>query len=451
LVDKRNMAQGRYLDKSSQRLIIAYKAVSITVALFCLLWAVIFALHQHWQIVFLEILGAIIALVSWQLIGMGRLNAVLIISELAFLIIAIVFCLMFDVPDEKIPRVVHLFLPVLAMLGYINFLRRKSMFQVVVIVASLSSFVVFASTHFALPAVQTIPNEIRVFGAWFNSIFAVTMMCGCVYALQREFSAHSGIKRELTAAVRNNDLQLFFQPQVDRGGAVVGAEALLRWKHPQRGYITPGEFITIAEECGLMPLIGGWVLKDACNTLAKWREDPHLSKLTLAVNVSAIQFMAEDFEKFVLETVHLYRADPTKLKLELTESVTLAGIATVAKKMNTLREAGITFALDDFGTGYSSLSYLGSLPIHQLKIDRSFVQAATDDPQGAKLIKSIVKMGLDLGIVVLAEGVETAEQRAFLLDCGCQEFQGYYFGHPVPIDVFEHDSIVQKTESRTMP
>lgn len=448
--DKRNVAQGRYLDKQSQRLIFTYKAASITIAVLCLFWAMIFAFHQRWHIAFLEILGALVAAISWRLIARGRLNAVLILSELAFLGIAVIFCLTLDVPDDKIPRVVHLFLPVLAMLGYINFLRSKSMFQLAIMIASLSSFVIFSSTHFAIPAAETIPNEIRVFGAWFNTILAVTMMCGCVYALQREFTAHHSMKRELQAAVRNGELQLFFQPQVDRNSAIVGAEALLRWKHPQRGYIAPDTFIGVAEECGLMPLIGGWVLKDACNTLSKWREDPHLSTLTLAVNVSAIQFVSEDFERFVLETVDLYRADPNKLKLELTESVTLVGIATVAAKMNTLREVGITFALDDFGTGYSSLSYLGRLPIQQLKIDRSFVQDVTENPQGAKLIKSIVKMGLDLGITVLAEGVETAEQQAFLLDCGCQQFQGYYFGRPVSIDAFEHHSIARISEIRTM-
>ena len=186
-----------------------------------------------------------------------------------------------------------------------------------------------------------------------------------------------------------------------------------------------------------MPVLGQWVLSQACGILGGWKADPALAPLTLAVNVSASQFTAEDFEAQVLGLVARHGADPARLKLELTESVLVSGLDRVARKMQTLRESGIRFALDDFGTGYSSLSYLQRLPVDEIKIDRSFVQDAPKGGNAASLVKSIVQIGLDLGHVMLAEGVETREQYSALLACGCTEFQGYYFGRPVPRDQFE--------------
>ena len=256
----------------------------------------------------------------------------------------------------------------------------------------------------------------------------------------------------MRSAVRNNQLELYFQPQLDNARRIIGAEALLRWKHPRRGYIPPGDFIPIAEESGLMPLIGGWVLKEACRTLAAWQGDPALSRLTLAVNVSANQFNVTGFEQSVREAVELFNVDPAKLKLELTESVIISGVEPVVAKMNVLRASGIEFALDDFGTGYSSLSYLRQLPVSQLKIDRSFVQESLESPSGASLIRSIVRMGLELDLTVLAEGIETAAQHLFLLECGCQEFQGYYFGRPVSSEDFKaHVMSAAETTSGSAP
>ena len=209
------------------------------------------------------------------------------------------------------------------------------------------------------------------------------------------------------------------------------------------------DFIPIAEENGLMPLIGGWVLKEACRTLAAWQEDPALNGLTLAVNVSANQFNVDGFEQSVLEAVELFNVDPAKLKLELTESVIISGVEPVVAKMNVLRASGIEFALDDFGTGYSSLSYLRQLPVSQLKIDRSFVQESLESPGGASLIRSIVRMGLELDLTVLAEGIETAPQHLFLLDCGCHEFQGFHFGRPVPEEDFK--AVVMATMPAMQP
>ncbi|MBU4527971.1 MAG: EAL domain-containing protein, partial [Hoeflea sp.] len=191
-----------------------------------------------------------------------------------------------------------------------------------------------------------------------------------------------------------------------------------------------------AEAAGLMPLLGGWVIQEACRTLALWSDDPALRTLTLAVNVSADQFQVDDFEASVMDTIRLHGVEPARLKIELTESVIVHDLAPVIAKIDNLRAAGIGFALDDFGTGYSSLSYLRQLPLDQLKIDRSFVKESLDTERGTALARSIVQLGLDLGFVVLAEGIETPAQHAFLRDCGCHEFQGYLFGRPMPADAF---------------
>ncbi len=433
--------QSEALDKLSEqysrRLIFAYQAGALLVLCVSMIWCMVFVAYGWWELAATDVVLAIVSFASLLLIRARRLTAALVVSELAFLAFILGFCLMFDTPTANAPRVTHLYLPVLAMLGYINYLRRKSKFQLAVVAACLASFIFLSASNWALPFARPVPDEIRFFGTWINSFLATAMVCGCIYVIRLEFTRQKGMVRELQQAMRNDELELFLQPQINTAGDIIGAEALLRWKHPQRGYVAPNVFIPLAEESGLMPVVGGWVLKDACRTLASWADDPVLSRLTLAVNVSASQFAVSDFQQSVLDTVAFYDIDPSRLKLELTESVIIAGMEPVIAKMNALRAAGIRFALDDFGTGYSSLSYLRRLPLYQLKIDRSFVNDSTENQHAAGLVRNIIQMGRDLGLVVLAEGVETTAQHALLLDSGCHEFQGFHFGRPVPRETFE--------------
>ena len=424
-------------DKQSQRLIAAYKAASLAIFATSMVWLVVFAVKQWWSIAAFEVCLAAVSLVSWMLLRSQKLNAALIFSELAFLSLTVFFCLTFDIPSDAVPRVSHLFLLVLAMLGYVNYLRTRSRLQLAIVAVCLGSFVAFSSARLEFAFAQPLPEEFRRVGAWVNAMVATGMLCGCICVMQMEFARRKSMVRELQAALQNEELELFFQPVVDDAGAVTGAEALLRWNHPTRGCISPGAFIPVLEENGLMPQFGAWVLKEACRTLAAWRDDPALSGLTLAVNVSADQFMVEGFEKVVLDAAALHGVAPDRLMLELTETVVVAGVDTVVPKMNVLRAAGVGFALDDFGTGYSSLSYLQLLPLDQLKIDRSFVQECLESPRAGALVRSIVRIGRDLGLRVLAEGVETRAQHEFMLECGCEEFQGYHFGRPVPRADFE--------------
>lgn len=433
-------------------MIFCLKMGSLVAMALALAWAGVFAWWRQWHIAMAELSLTVVALAGWLLISAGRLNSALFVIQSALLVIIVYFGLMFDVPNADIPRISHLYLLFLALFGYINYLRRKSKVQIGLIAACLGAFVVLSCTTYALPFARVIPDDIRSVGIWVNAAIATAMMCGGVCVIQWEFTRPKGMALELRNAVRNNEMRLHFQPQVDHTGAIIGAEALLRWEHPKRGQVSPGEFIPVAEEAGLMPLLGGWVLKEACKTLADWSDDPALSGLVLAVNVSASQFQVDDFESSLLELVSVHGVNPARLKLELTESVIVHDLERTVARIESLRETGIGFSLDDFGTGYSSLSYLRRLPLDQLKIDRSFVQEALENERSAGLVKSIIKLGLDLGFVVLAEGIETPAQHAFLLKCGCDEFQGYLFGRPMPEDDFrEHVRTATLTAADASP
>jgi diguanylate cyclase (GGDEF)-like protein/PAS domain S-box-containing protein len=244
------------------------------------------------------------------------------------------------------------------------------------------------------------------------------------------------IEHELLTAVEADQFRLYYQVQLDNDGQSLGAEALIRWLHPERGLISPGLFIPIAESSGLIGKIGHWVLETACQQLQDWANDPATQHLMLAINVSAYQFGQHDFVEAVEDMLNRYRIDPTKLKLELTESVIVSDISEVIKKMHALKALGVRISLDDFGTGYSSLSYLKRLPIDQLKIDQSFVRDIVSDPSDAVMVKTIIEMAKNFGLNVIAEGVETQAQYDFLKTHGCVAYQGYLFGRPVPLESF---------------
>jgi EAL domain-containing protein (putative c-di-GMP-specific phosphodiesterase class I) len=238
-------------------------------------------------------------------------------------------------------------------------------------------------------------------------------------------------------ALSEGQLRLHYQIQLDQNNNPIGAEALVRWKHPQRGLVSPAEFIPIAEESSLILEVGHWVLDTACKQIAEWSKVKQTSALVLAVNISAKQFMQSDFVQQIASMIQIHKISPSRLKLELTESVVLDDLKTVIAKMNALREIGVTLSLDDFGTGYSSLSYLKQLPLDQIKIDQSFVRDMTTDASDAMMVKNIIDMAHNFGLNVIAEGVETESQLSKLKEDGCKSYQGYLFSKPVPIEEFE--------------
>ncbi|MDO8812993.1 MAG: EAL domain-containing protein [Gallionella sp.] len=255
--------------------------------------------------------------------------------------------------------------------------------------------------------------------------------------MQSVLEARIAIESDLHRALAELQFRLYYQAQVDDTGCITGAEALVRWIHPQRGMISPAQFIPIAEESQLILDIGLWVLETACRQLALWSNDEQKCGLVLAVNVSAQQFKLKDFVGRITSIINEHGIDPAHLKLELTESVVLDDMADIVAKMHALKTLGVGLSLDDFGTGYSSLSYLKQLPLNQLKIDRSFVNDIATDPSDAIMVQTIIDMAHNFRFNVIAEGVETEAQLAFLKLHGCKAYQGYLFSKPVPIKEFE--------------
>ena len=255
--------------------------------------------------------------------------------------------------------------------------------------------------------------------------------------IQALVDRHAALEADLREAISQGQFLIHYQPQIDGSGRTVAAEALLRWQHPRRGLVSPAEFIPLAEESGLILAIGQWVMDAACAQLADWARRPALDQLMLSVNVSARQFRHADFVSQVLAALERSDANPLRLKLELTESLLVDDVEDVIAKMSALKAQGVSFSLDDFGTGYSSLSYLKRLPFDQLKIDQSFVRELLVDANDAAIVRTIIALGQSLGLVVVAEGVETQEQKDCLASNGCRVYQGYFFSRPLPLASFE--------------
>ncbi len=267
--------------------------------------------------------------------------------------------------------------------------------------------------------------------------------------MQDIINVRTSLENELRIAVEDRKFKLYYQVQVDNLNRVLGAEALIRWPHHKRGLVPPDIFIPLAEVTGLIIPIGQWVVETACAQLGDWQKNSLTRGLTLAVNVSALQFRQADFVTHVRAAVEKHAIPPNLLKLELTESLLQEDVDVTIDTMYALKEVGVQFSLDDFGTGYSSLQYLKQLPLDQFKIDQSFVRDIDTNSNDNAIVKTIISMAQSLGIEVIAEGVETEAQRLLLLDDGCVAFQGYLFGKPVPIEQF--DALISRGAAENQP
>jgi len=251
--------------------------------------------------------------------------------------------------------------------------------------------------------------------------------------IQAQVVQHVLLEEELRNALAENQLVLYYQPQIRKPNQLLGYEVLLRWRHPERGIVSPAVFIPIAEQSRLILPIGRWIIEQACEKLAAWQSEPTTSGLSLAVNVSIIQFQSNNFVEQVGRILEKTGAPPGLLKLEVTESLLMNDPERITEMMNRLRSMGVRFSLDDFGTGYSSMSYLNQLPLDQIKIDQSFINEVTNNLASSAIVESIIGLAKGLNLEVIAEGVETEEQRNWLANHGCQNFQGYLFGQPEEI------------------
>jgi len=254
--------------------------------------------------------------------------------------------------------------------------------------------------------------------------------------LQAAVNARATMEEDLREAIGTSQFMLYYQPQVENG-RVTGAEALVRWKHPSKGFLSPAAFIPLAEETGLILPLGDWVLESACRKIAEWEGHPTASQISVSVNISARQLRQHDFVEQVLSVLERTGANPKRLMLELTESMLVENVGEVIAKMTSLKSTGLSFSLDDFGTGYSSLSYLKRLPLNELKIDLSFVRDILVEASSGVIAETIIALSRAMGMSVIAEGVETEEQREYLARLGCHAYQGYLFSRPLPADDFE--------------
>jgi diguanylate cyclase (GGDEF)-like protein/PAS domain S-box-containing protein len=251
-------------------------------------------------------------------------------------------------------------------------------------------------------------------------------------AMQASVAAHAALEHDMRRGLARQEFMLLYQFQVDVRGVPIGAEALLRWNHATRGLVPPNEFIPLAEDSGMGTLLGHWVLETACNQLALWGAQEATAGWTLSINVGSSQFADAGLVDQIDRVLRKTGANPQRLRLELTEHLLMNGGPHVRERMLAIKALGVGFSLDDFGTGYSSLHHLQRLPLDQLKIDQSFVREVLTAPDDAAVARSVVALGHCLGLTVIAEGVETAEQRNLLAELGCDAFQGYYFGRPAP-------------------
>jgi EAL domain-containing protein (putative c-di-GMP-specific phosphodiesterase class I) len=245
------------------------------------------------------------------------------------------------------------------------------------------------------------------------------------------------IENDLRAGLERDELRLFYQPRVDcRSGRLLGAEALVRWQHPELGLVTPARFIPIAEETGLIIPLGTWVLMEACRQQAAWG-DAGMAGIVISVNLSAAQLNAPDLLETIRTALLHYQINPALIELELTESLLMEHVTSTIELLNAIKGLGVSLSVDDFGTGYSSLNYLHRFPIDKLKIDQSFVSDMLDDPNDLAITKAVIGLGHTLGLRVVAEGVEKMEEMRVLSAAGCDELQGYLFGKPMPAGEFE--------------
>ncbi len=400
-------------------------------------WALFFGLTGKTEVALME-LGLLItgSAVAW-LTRQGHTRAALLLTVAVTYGALTLFSLYLDVADAVTPRTSHLYLLVLTLACLLVLREERPWVRVSIASVLMVTFVVFASTSWSIPSAYAIPPEVRRFGVWINAGAAMVGLLALVHIMLTETAEANTLERDIEQGLARQEFFLVYQPQVHAGGAVVGAEALLRWRHPQLGMVSPGEFIPAAEASGLILPLGAWVLDTACQTLRRWSDKPAMAGLTLSVNVSVKQFLQPDFVRQVADAIASHGVLPSRLKLELTESMLVQDMDDLVRKMHDLHALGVGCALDDFGTGFSSLNYLKKLPLDQIKIDQSFVRDVLTDPSDAAIARTVLQLGESLGFTVIAEGVETQGQRDFLLENHCLLFQGYFFSRPLPGFDFE--------------
>lgn len=410
---------------------------SVITAALGLFWGVIFALLHSWLVVTLDGCCVALSIVSVALVHRCRLR---LASYLYIGVVYAIVCttaLLMDVPTALVPRSMHTLLLPLAACACLLLREEPPLLRHGIPLTCVLTFVGLGATSLHVVSAYGLSDSIRYASMWSALVASAVTLHLTVLVILADVADRNALEGELRNALIRGELLLHYQPQMDMHGRLIGAEALVRWRHPLRGLVPPNDFIPLAEATGLMIPIGDWVMRSACVQLAHWQANPATANVTLAVNVSASQFAEANFVERVLENAREASAQISLLKLELTESILADDIDDVVRKMTALKLHGLRFSLDDFGTGFSSLNYLRQLPLDQLKIDQSFVRNMLRSSKDASIAQTVVTLGQSLGLDVIAEGVETSEHRRALAAMGCRSFQGYFFARPLAASDFE--------------
>ena len=410
---------------------------SATLWLASLAWALFFGWRGDWVIVVSDGFLGLLGLYGGQLAQQGRLRRGALLLLPGLLLVLLGQALFLDLPTPAAPRTVHLYLLPMAIFAIVVFRDDNRLLRQGLPLCLLLLFVFLSATQGGIDQRFQLPDSLRVPGSWINAVTATAILFVLLHLLQADLTETTVLERELREGLAREQFVLLFQPQHGQSGELVGAEVLLRWRHPLRGWIPPAHFIPLAEQTGLIRPLGHLVLQQACHQLAEWARQPHKAHWSLAVNVSAVQLHQPDFVASVKAALDAAGAPAVRLKLELTESLLLREVDRVIAKMQSLQALGVRFSLDDFGTGYSSLSYLRRLPLEQLKIDQSFVAELPHNESDVAIVRAVLALGQSLGLTVIAEGVETVEQWRHLCQAGCELFQGYWFSPPLELSEFE--------------
>lgn len=422
--------------KQSLRMRRALLVSSLMLGSISLCWGVYFVVHGNWNMWHINLASLLVATGTALLTLRRHIRAASIIMFCYVYVVLCIFCAFLDIPTLDAPRSNHNYFLVIALFAWLVFKGDKPWLRHGMTLAGLLGFVFFASTTWGMQAYVLGP-DVRVPGTWIHNIIATGLLWTLLWVMQANLSERSVMESDLRKAIPGNQLVLFYQPQTGDDGRIVGAEALLRWQHPINGLVPPADFIPLAEQTGLIMPLGHWVLGAACAQLMAWEKNPATAHLSLAVNVSALQFKQPDYVSQVISVLDRSGIAPARLTLELTESMLVNDVNDIITKMNALKAKGVHLSLDDFGTGYSSLNYLKKLPLDELKIDQSFVRDMLTDTHDVTIVRTVVDLARGMSLHVIAEGVETEEHRQFLADLGCHSFQGYLLSKPVPIADFE--------------
>jgi EAL domain-containing protein (putative c-di-GMP-specific phosphodiesterase class I) len=427
--DKRKLGS-----RHSRRVHLLLKLSGVLTFLLCLGWSVFYVFHGQWLMLPVPVIMGLAGGACWSLAGRGNFEVAGALLLLTMFVLICIVCLVVDVPSPNVPRSTHHFLLSMAAGAALVLRGGRPWLRNLVVVSFLAAFVVLGTSNFGFDTPYVLSDDIRAIGSKIDSAVAAAALFMVLYVMQADVEARNAFESDLCQAVVAGQFVLHYQPQVDAEGRLIGVEALVRWQHPRRGLVAPGQFIELAEKNGLILQLGEWVLKQACTHLAEWSKHPATASITMAVNVSARQFRQPDFVALVMSIVERSGIDPKRLKLELTESMLVNNVDDIIHKMTELKAHGVGFSLDDFGTGYSSLAYLQKMPLDQLKIDQAFVRDLQNNPKGRAIARTVIDLGQNLQLAVIAEGVETSGQKDALAEMGCPAFQGYLYGKPMPKD-----------------